>query len=115
MPDPLLLDINSFLTHTGGDLPFAREIAEESCRVVPEYLANLCAAIDSGDTELVRQSSHRLKGGMRTIYAIPAADAAEKIEKKAAEGDIDSCRELIVPLKVILAATLDTIESFLKK
>lgn len=115
MPDPLLLDIDSFLAHTGGDRSFAREIAEESRRVVPEYLSDLCAAVDSGNAELIRQTAHRLKGGMRTIYALPSADAAEKIERKAAEGDVASCRKLIVPVKAVLTETLEAIESFLKE
>ena len=93
MADPFF-DVESFLVHTGNDRAFAREIAAESLRIMPEYLEQIHAALDSGNAEQIRKAAHKFKGGMRTIFAFPAGDAAEQLEKNAAAGDTGRCRSM---------------------
>ena len=115
MADGSFFDIERFLVHTGNDRSFAREIAEESIRVMPDYLNQIYAALDAGDATLIKKAAHKYKGGMRTIFAVPSGDIAEKIEQNAAAGDIPSCLALRDSLAAAGAETIKAIESFLKE
>ena len=111
--DEKFFDIDSFLVHTGNDRSFARDIANESLRIMPEYLAQIHSALESGNAEQIRKASHKFKGGMRTIFALPAGDTAEHMEKTAASGDVASCLSLRTELDAVTASTIDAIEKYL--
>lgn len=115
MADPTFFDIDGFLAHTGNDRAFAKEIAQESLRVIPDYLSQIHAALESGDPVLIRKAAHKLKGGMRTIFASSAGDAAELMEKTAAAGDAEACSSLRKSLDQACAGTVGAIETFLKE
>ena len=106
-------DIDAFLIHTGNDRSFAREIAGESLKIMPEYLGQIHSALDSGDAELIRKAAHKFKGGMRTIFALPAADTAERLEKAAAAGDRLSCDSMRSELDAVTESTVGAIEKYL--
>jgi HPt (histidine-containing phosphotransfer) domain-containing protein len=115
MTDGNFFDIERFLAHTGNDESFAREIAQESIRVMPDYLNQIYTALTAGDALLIKKAAHKYKGGMRTICAASAADIAEQIEHNAASGDIPSCLALKASLESAAAETTRAIETFLKQ
>jgi HPt (histidine-containing phosphotransfer) domain-containing protein len=114
MTDIDFFDSNGFLEHTGHDSAFAKEIIEESLRVMPEYTGDMQTAIKAGDLDEIRRTAHRLKGGMRTIYAGAAAGYAEEIESAAKKGDLILCRHLMEMLESVFTHTISSLECFLK-
>lgn len=115
MADPTFFDIDGFLSHTGNDRTFAKEIAEESLRVIPDYLGQIHSALESGDPAVIRKAAHKLKGGMRTIFAAHAGDAAELMEKTAAAGDAEACVSQRKSLDEACAGTISAIKAFLEE
>jgi len=68
---------------SGGDAEFEREIAGEYVTQAWGLLAEISAAIERGDPELLRRSAHTLKGSSRTIGARGVAEMAAQLEKLA--------------------------------
>jgi len=68
---------------SGGDAEFEREIAGEYVTQAWGLLAEIAAAIERGDPELLRRCAHTLKGSSRTIGANGVGEMAAQLEKLA--------------------------------
>ena len=61
----------------------------------PEIVADLRAAIEAGDSQSVRESAHKLKGGCTTLAASHLAGLCNALEIRAEADALDGARELV--------------------
>ena len=115
MSDAAVFDCEAFLDHTGRDYQFAKAVIEESLIVMPEYIDEVRSAVQSQNSENTRRAAHKIKGGMRTIYAHAAGDIAEEIEKAAVSHDPASYKDLMLQLERAYRETISALEKFLSE
>lgn len=105
-PDkPSVLDRDAALGRVGGDLDLLREIAVLFADECPRVLQDLRDALAEGDAPAIGRAAHGLKGSAANFGAVPAVDAAVRIEQSAHAGRIEE----IGPLVEFLGRTLDTL------
>jgi PAS domain S-box-containing protein len=71
-----------------GDRRFERELLTEFSAALPQMVAELGSAIESGDAKRVEFSAHSLKGSCRTMGADALAAAVEELEWAAERGEL---------------------------
>jgi HPt (histidine-containing phosphotransfer) domain-containing protein len=105
-PDkPAVLDRDAALGRVGGDLDLLREIAVLFADECPRVLQDLRDALAQGDAPAIGRAAHGLKGSAANFGAVPAVDAAVRIEQSAHAGRIEE----IGPLVELLGHTLDAL------
>jgi HPt (histidine-containing phosphotransfer) domain-containing protein len=70
-----------------GDTELFVQIAEIFLDDVPQQLASLQAAQDSGNLETLRAAAHKLKGSVASFAAGDAHAAAKALEQACKDGD----------------------------
>jgi HPt (histidine-containing phosphotransfer) domain-containing protein len=80
------------LTHVGGDEALLRELVDVFRQDGPRLLGEIAEALRAGDTAVMNESAHTLKGmvaffGIRSVTA-----AAEKLEALGRQGDAEQAR-----------------------
>jgi HPt (histidine-containing phosphotransfer) domain-containing protein len=96
-----------------GELEFERELATLFIDDVSGHLADLDAAAQSGDTELVRLRAHSIKGASSPIGALPLSRAAEALEEAAANDRVDSLPTLAARVAHEFARARDEVRRYL--
>ena len=69
------------------------------------HVTELSGAIDSGETDAVAQTAHKLKGSSTTLGAAYAAQIASELETRAKAGDLTSATKLLETLQRALEDT----------
>jgi HPt (histidine-containing phosphotransfer) domain-containing protein len=88
MNDPTaVFDRAELMANFAGDAELFVQIAEIFLDDVPQQLAALQAAQDSGDLETLRAAAHKLKGSVATFAAREALTAAKALEQACKDGD----------------------------
>ena len=103
----VIFDRNALLTHVGGDQSFLRELIVESIAVLPDHLDNIDNAIEEGNAEKLRKAAHKMKGGLRAIYALNAAHLADDLETAAESGDLEKSADIRDELAIVIDETLE--------
>ena len=105
-PTPL-----SILRRSGGAVLVNRLLAlfETTTR---QKLDELAHAIDLGDRARIVESAHYIKGGAASIGVRPVVEAAERLEKRAAAGELIGLREQLRVLRDQFHAGLDALHRF---
>ncbi|MGL4369516.1 MAG: Hpt domain-containing protein [Spirochaetota bacterium] len=111
MSDKNIFDKAALLSHIGENHDFIKQLIEESISVIPPYMDDIRKAITDKNLPLAAKAAHRLKGGLSTISALAAAEAAAALEKSAAAGNMDLANSQFPILEKAIEATLD----FLRK
>ena len=82
-----------------GDLDLLREVAVTFLESTPPLLSGIREAVAAGDPASVSRIAHRLRGSLANFGADEAVEAAFRLEKMGAEGDLagadDACEALI--------------------
>ncbi len=65
----------------------------------PGVMAKIDAAIADGDSDRVRRTAHRLKGGTGTVAASGAWESAQRLELIGSQGNLDKGREVFAELE----------------
>ena len=112
MHQTVILDYDALLQHIGGDNDFAKDLVKESIKILPEYVADILAAVQANDSLQTKKTAHRLKGGMRTIHAPTLAEISEIIEQAGAARDMTLAKKTIPLLE---QAAEETIRELRKK
>ncbi len=89
---PSEVDMNALRELTGGDAEFERELVETFVSSGDECLAEILAALRTGDLETIGKRAHALKGASANIHATGLAAAASTLEsaaRKNLRGEID--------------------------
>ncbi|GAA5002463.1 hybrid sensor histidine kinase/response regulator [Pseudoluteimonas lycopersici] len=84
---PPPFDENVLATLTGGNDADLRALLDDYLASTREDLAVLEAARIDGDLPALTRQAHKLKGAARTVGALELADAAERLEAAARDGD----------------------------
>lgn len=79
-------DRQALLRQFGGFSEIVDRVQQEFLKALPDTLAELEAAWQSGNSDAVRSAAHKIKGGFRTLHAAPAAECAAEIEDAAHAG-----------------------------
>jgi HPt (histidine-containing phosphotransfer) domain-containing protein len=82
-----VFDRAEMMENFAGDAELFVQIAEIFLDEVPQQLAALQAAQDSGDLETLRAAAHKLKGSVATFAAKDALTAAKTLEQACKDGD----------------------------
>ena len=96
----------------GDDQELVRIVAAEFVRQTPQLVADLRAAVESGDADAVSRIAHRIKGSAGQVAARQVAGAAGALEDQARGGRLNAADELLREVEREagrLVAVLDTI------
>jgi two-component system, sensor histidine kinase and response regulator len=85
-PEQHSIDHASALAHVGGDFELLKEITGLFLKEIPQLMATLQGAIQSGDAVSLQRAAHKLKGSVGNFAAQPAFDAASTLEVLGMEG-----------------------------
>jgi CheY-like chemotaxis protein len=96
------LDRDAALEHVGGDARLLAEVVRLQEKELPRLLNDISLALSRGDAAMVTYHAHKLKGGLGTLGAYPAAAAAEKIELLSGEQQQSETAEWLVALELEL-------------
>lgn len=86
MPEPI--DAVALKEVSGGDVDLERQILTQLRRANESDVRLLDEALQSGDLNATLQVAHRIKGSSSMVGAVALADAAERIERAARDGEL---------------------------
>jgi len=98
MPD--LPDEELLVRRLGGNRELLREIAAMFVSGAPGMLHDVVEAVEHGDAPLLHQAAHKLKGSVANFLAAGAVQAALRLERMGASGDLTGAREACQALEV---------------
>jgi HPt (histidine-containing phosphotransfer) domain-containing protein len=82
------VDVGTALTYADGDADLLMELLGEFAADCPVHVRELRAALAGGDAGALARASHSLKGALRVIAAVPAAELAQELESLGVAGDV---------------------------
>ena len=95
-----LPDEEQLLRRLGWTRELLREIAAMFVSDAPGMMHDVAEAVDHGDAPLLHQAAHRLKGSVANFRAQAAVEAALRLERMGASGDLMGAREACRALEV---------------
>jgi HPt (histidine-containing phosphotransfer) domain-containing protein len=98
------------LERCGGDRELLRELIDLFLADVSGQMAELNAAVEAGDTEVVYRLAHTIKGAVATFAAEPARSAALELETIGRSGKLEGAADAwrrLGPLLEQLKGALD--------
>ena len=115
IPSELVLDMDSMLSHVGGDTELLREIAGVFLEVGPGFMQELRQAIEAGDAGRIENTAHTLKGSISNFTAGKAFQAAYDLEKKGRAGEINATWEGYAVLEREIGRLRASLEAYIKE
>jgi signal transduction histidine kinase/CheY-like chemotaxis protein len=97
------LEMAAALEWVNGNREILREIAGVFLDTYPGQLAELREAVGRADCKAVRRLAHGLRGSVSAFGATAAAEAAQRLEARAAAGDLADAGDLCAALSQALA------------
>jgi CheY-like chemotaxis protein/HPt (histidine-containing phosphotransfer) domain-containing protein len=91
-------DWRDALAGVGGDRRLLAELAVLFLGECPKWLASIRTAVRERDLARLRLAAHSLKGGLVTMAAKAARDAALRLETMARQGDLAGAEEALAAL-----------------
>ena len=95
-----LPDEEQLLRHFEWNRELLREIAAMFVSDAPGMMRDVSGAVDHGDAPLLRQAAHKLKGSVANFRAQAAVEAALRLERIGASGDLRGARQACRALEV---------------
>jgi two-component system, sensor histidine kinase and response regulator len=92
---PVVFDEEAALAQLDGDRDFLRQLAETFLRDSPAWLTEMRTALAERVARRVERAAHSLKGATSYFVAPSATAAAQRLELKAAAGDLAACEPLV--------------------
>jgi HPt (histidine-containing phosphotransfer) domain-containing protein len=89
---PKTLDIPAALARVDGSMELLRELAGLFCADSAQLLSKLREAIERQDAQAVESTAHSLKGAVGNFGAMPAFEAALRLEVMGREGNLSEAR-----------------------
>ncbi len=109
--DAEVFDKNVALSRVGGDAELLKEIAILFLDDYPKSLAELRAAVETGDARRLERSAHGLKGSVSNFGARSAVDAALQLEIMGRAQTLVQVEQVLHTLELALAALRPELES----
>ena len=82
------VDAASVLERVDGDVGLLREMVAVFLKELPKLLSDVIDALGQGDAKWVESSAHALKSSLTNFSALPAIEAALRLEKMGRQGDL---------------------------
>ena len=112
-PDPEVVDFEATAARVPGGMDGARTLAEvfqDECNSIMESLRE---SIPARDTKEVRRAAHTLKGSANLFAAKRVYEAAQAIEQRAVNDEIDSTEALLPKLEEEVAVLMKCLKQFI--
>ena len=93
-------DVERLVRRLGGNRDLLREIAAMFVSGAPGMMREVAEAVERGDAPLLRQAAHKLKGSAANFLATGAVEAALRLERMGAAGNLSGAREACEALGV---------------
>ena len=81
---------------------------------IPNYMANIEDALARSDTDDTLRAAHTLKGTLGNFGALPAVQAALKIETLAEEGNLNQASKEFTTLAAEMVKVYAALSAFLE-
>jgi two-component system sensor histidine kinase/response regulator len=94
------VDMKTLLTRVENDWDLLHEMMALFLETAPPLLAEIEAGVARRDCHTVERTAHALKGAMQSISAVPAAQAALKLEDLARMGTTEDAGKSLSALKL---------------
>jgi len=107
-----IFDLDAALLPVDGNLKLLKQIISIFLETGPGLVADIRAAIDSGDPAALRETAHRLKGTLDNFGAHRARTAAFNLEKIGEAGDLSAGSKALVEIEAEVKRFMDAILSF---
>jgi two-component system, sensor histidine kinase and response regulator len=108
-PDPV--DETKAFARVEGDADLLAEIIGLFLEGVPPLLQEIRQAAGDGESAHLMRTAHRLKGSLATLAAMPAADAALRLETIGRSGDLAHLRQALGALDEEMGRLLPALEA----
>jgi HPt (histidine-containing phosphotransfer) domain-containing protein len=111
-PSPALvggLDLAALLDRFDGSQELLREVAGAFLEVCPALLQAVDEAVAAGDADGVHRAAHSLKGSISNFDAADAVEAAGRLERMGAEGDLAAAPAAVVALRTSVGRLRDAL------
>jgi signal transduction histidine kinase/CheY-like chemotaxis protein len=86
-----------------GDDDVVADVVELFCADAAQRVADLGVAVAGGDLRAVVRTAHTLMGSAANVGAVQVARLAERLVRRAQEGDVDQARQLVDQLDADVA------------
>ncbi len=110
---PLIWNCNEALKRLDGDEALLRELIQVFLDEVPQQLAKLQHALETGDLETIERSAHSIKGELNCLGLTEAAQRARDLERAGHERALPPAAELFPVLKSDVAAAASAMQDML--
>lgn len=107
--DPVL-DLPGVLERLDDDRGLLKELAQIFLRQAPAQLAQIRAAVRSGNVRTLRERAHALKGSAGTLGAVAVFESAARLEQMGREGDLTHSQETYATLEADIARFTSALE-----
>ncbi len=94
------IDTTALLARVENDWDLLHEMIELFLESAPPLMAEIHAGVARQDSRTVERAAHALKGSMQSISAVPAAQAALRLEELARLGHVEDSRQTLSTLKL---------------
>jgi HPt (histidine-containing phosphotransfer) domain-containing protein len=109
-PDESVINWAAALEATGDDQSLLDELVILFLDESSTLLSNIRRAIEEGDMELLRRSSHTLKGSLRIFDSRLAIDYAAQMEQLGKNSQLDQAPALLQKLEPQLKLVIDELK-----
>ena len=93
------VDFEALMRRVESDFDLLQRVIELFVETAPQILTEIDAAVARGDRDAIVRSSHSLHGAMLSVAAVPAAQAASRLEHASQESDLEEIATLLADLK----------------
>ena len=87
-----VLDLDELVERTGGEREFAAELLGDFLETLPDEIADLKKALDSGNLGEIMEKAHAIKGAAASLSAGLFAEVAKEIEYAGRDSDLAAAR-----------------------
>jgi HPt (histidine-containing phosphotransfer) domain-containing protein len=94
-----VLDRETLLENVEGDLEFLHQLVTRFLDYSPDVVSRIEQAFSEGNTQMIEEAAHTIKGAVGSFRAGPAFEAARRLENIASEGNLSEAPEAIETLK----------------
>jgi two-component system, sensor histidine kinase and response regulator len=99
----MVIDEPALMDRLEGDRQLLKELADLYFEDEPVLLEQIARALQAGDAELLRRTSHTLKGSVSNFCAPLAQAAAYCLECAGRDGTLEQAPELLDQLRTVLS------------
>lgn len=102
MTDKTIIDLDDALNRALGDAAFLKMMFDEFQVSLPDFIADIEAAVQDGDMAAMDRVAHQLKGASANLGVVSVASAALALERLGKSGQSERAGEALQALKIAI-------------